>query len=177
MSSRTQLDVLAEEVLPSALGDLASRHDSARELVQYLEDRYMQRKHLGEDPTEVEEESHSIMIETLGEVANDIERITCALDRMLSLESDAITTLTQRINLASSRIRLNEERYSRNKLEKVRITRPTQIGQIPEASSLIDCGADQDSLNVTGLATHERLSIAKRLNGLRHLVYPELQQS
>jgi len=184
MSRRTQLDALAEEILPSALGDLASRQETARELVQYLEDRYMQSKHQNQDPTGVEIEAHNILAETLGEVASDIDRITGALDHMLRLESTVITTLAQRVSLTASRMRLNEDRYARHKLKKVRVSRMTQVSQSQEASSAIDRSAASEEVNgmsraaaALTLPSHERLAITKRLQGLRHLVYPELRSA
>jgi len=142
----------------------------------------MQSKHHNQDPTGVEIEAHSILAETLGEVASDIDRITGALDHMLRLESTVITTLAQRVSMTASRMRLNEERYARHKLKKVRISRTTKVSQSQEASSVIDGSAASDEMNGTSavkaaLPSHERLAIAKRLQGLRHLVYPELRSA
>jgi len=177
MSQTNQLDALAEEILPAALGDLASRHETARELVQYLEDRYMQSKHHGQDSKSVEIEAHAILAETLQEVASDVDRITGALDHMLRLESSVITTLAQRVSMTASRMRLNEDRYARQKLKKVRVSRITQLSQTQEASSAIDGSAasDEKGFAAGALPSHERLALNKRLQSLRHLVYPELR--
>ena len=178
MSNRTQLDALAEEVLPQALGDLASRHETARELVQYLEERYLQSKHHGQDSQDVEIEAHAILAETLGEVASDINRISGALDHMLRLESSAITTLAQRVSMTASRMRLNEDRYARQKLEKVRVSRSTQLSQTEDASSAIDGNKATDEMGLAAsTVTSERLTMNKRLQAFRHLIYPELRST
>jgi hypothetical protein len=165
---RTQLDVLAAEVLPQALGDLASRQETAEELVQFFEDKYAQARGSIEDTNEVEEETHSAIAETLLEIHNDIQRISQGLEQMLSLESTAITTITHRINTATARMALSEEQYSRHKLKKVRVHKSTKMVHTEACRPLAGIVTPEST-------TFDRYSINRRLGSQQHMLYPELQ--
>ena len=167
---RTQLDVLATEVLPQALGDLASRQETAEELVQFFEDRYSQARGRSsiEDTNAVEEETHSAIAETLLEIHNDIQRISQGLEQMLSLENTAITTITHRINTATARMALSEEQYSRHKLKKVRVHKSTKMVHTEACQPLA-------GIVTPASTTFDRYSIGRRLGSQQHLLYPELQ--
>ena len=164
---RTQLDALSKEVLPQALGDLATRQETAEELVQFFEDRYTQAKGRNEETDSVVQETHTAIVETLLEIKNDIFRISDGLEKMLSLEQSAITTVTHRINTASSRMSLSEEQYARNKLKKVRVKKSTTMANREACKNLEDITTPEST-------TFDRYSINRRLNSQQHLLYPEL---
>ena len=165
---RTQLDVLAAEVLPQALGDLASRQETAEELVQFFEDKYSQARGSIEDTNVVEEETHSAIAETLLEIHNDIQRISQGLEQMLSLENTAITTITHRINTATARMALSEEQYSRHKLKNVRVHKSTKMVHTEACQPLAGIVTPEST-------TFDRYNISRRLGSQQHMLYPELQ--
>lgn len=167
-ASSESLAFLSEKVLPQALGDLESRHESARELVQYLEDKYLLSKQRGESLQAVQEEGMSVLVDTLQVVANDIDVVAINLQRMLELEGEAITTLSQRMQVAVSRMRLSEEQYARAKLRKVRTNKNTRMDVSEACKQLVSVPSAHPQ-------AFERYSIKKRLNKRSGDVYTALR--
>ena len=162
------MDFISEKVLPQALGDLESRHESARELVQYLEDRYLSGKEMGENLSDIKLEGLKTVVETVVEVADDVNIISNNLKQMLQMENDTISSLTERVRVATARMRLSEEQYARKKLSKIRSSKPVSMDQAVACKHLAGVDALKHS-------TFERCSLKKRLNKYRDLVYEDLR--
>jgi len=167
-ASSERLSFISEKVLPPALGDLESRHESARELVQYLEDKYLLCKQKDESLVEVQAEGMNVLVEMLSVVASDIDVVAANLQTMLELEGEAITTLTQRMQVAVSRMRLSEEQYARSKLRKVRTNKNTRLDVNEACKQLEGMPSAQPQ-------AFERCSIKKRLSKRSGDVYAALR--
>jgi hypothetical protein len=163
-----KLEFLSTEVLPQALGDLEGRHESIRELVQYLEDKYLIGKQKDDNLSVIEGEALTTVAETLSIVSNDVNIVAENLTEMLAIEMDTIESLTNRVKVATARMRLSEEQYARKKLSKVRSVKTTKM-EHSEACKQIDGVASLEN------TTFERYSLKRRLTSRRDQVYDVLR--
>lgn len=125
--SHSRLDFVSTDVLPEVLRNLQSRQESTNDLVQYFEDKYLIAKSRSEPLIEIKKEGLEALVELLSVVAGDVEHFAMNLDQMITMESNNVETMRDRINVASARMRMSEEHYCRKKLKKVRISRTTRM--------------------------------------------------
>jgi hypothetical protein len=162
------LEYISENVLPEALDTLSSRHDSMIQLAQYVEDKYAAQKHRGDDLSVVEGEGLTALAEALVEIANDVSVISDKLESMLEVESTSIGVLTERVGVATARMRLSEEQYARRKLQKVRQNKTVNLSHNEACKQLVGMGELRSS-------TFERYSMKKRLNVKNDMIFDALR--
>lgn len=100
-----RLRYLSKSSLPESLDALGSRYDSLSQVIQYLEESHMSAvAGEGGDRNSVEVEARSYLVEALLNITSDIDLAAANLEQIIELQTGAVDSLTNQVDLVRSQI-------------------------------------------------------------------------
>lgn len=154
-SSEDRIQYLSQKLIPATLESLSTKHRNLTQVVQYLEGNYLSAT---TDKHVIEQEANTYLITALASVSSDIESAATNLDQLLALNSNAVDSLSNQVNLLHTRLRISKDTVAKQNLLDAKAGMKPEIGIA--AKTILEEIEPEENISYT------KGSIAKRLAAL-----------